>query len=296
MQLEKEPRVTPLMESKMQRLIDILEEWGHKHRYYYHYTTIENFVNIINTKSFYLTYGLAPKINDRQEVTCKGTRREWKKIYLASFTFGDNENMALWGLYGVPKEDAVRIDIPRAEMLAWIQNILNNKEEMISRVDSYSDKNAVEGIRSIAITDIVYIGSMSDTRGGSLSHSQINLREFNEDNNFASMINNKAKMTGIIKNVAWKYENEVRLIVRLKDMIDCEKISIRLPDAILEKLRITSGPCFNGNIRERISDISYTYSPIFDKMSYSKSEFFGLVNYRSICDCCRHKHFVPWEA
>lgn len=73
-------------------------------------------------------------MNDKQELT-KGDMRIWSNIYLASFSYGEEENMAMQGLYGIPTEDAVRITIPGKVMREWIRNV-----NRVYRVDSMSNE------------------------------------------------------------------------------------------------------------------------------------------------------------
>ena len=93
-------------------IINYLEQKGKNHRVYYHYTTWESLKKIMENKSFLLTRGNSLKINDQHEANKKGVKEVWDRTYIGSFAFGSSENMAMWGLYGLPWEDAIRIAIP----------------------------------------------------------------------------------------------------------------------------------------------------------------------------------------
>ena len=101
-------------------LLKFLVYSGRNHRTYYHYTTWNSFEKIYNQASFLMTRGNSLQINDQHESKMKGSWNEWNKTYIGSFSFGDSENMAMWGLYGTPWENAVRIALPQKAMLNWV--------------------------------------------------------------------------------------------------------------------------------------------------------------------------------
>ena len=72
---------------------------GSNHRNYLHYTNYAGLIGIIRSGYFHISSG--DRMNDRQELQ-KGSREMWKNIYIGSFAYGQNENMAMWGLYGLP--------------------------------------------------------------------------------------------------------------------------------------------------------------------------------------------------
>lgn len=71
----------------------------------------------IRKRVLLLTRGNSLNINDQHEALMKGSWSTWNRTYIGSFAYGQSENMAMWGLYGQPETDAIRIAIPRAEML-----------------------------------------------------------------------------------------------------------------------------------------------------------------------------------
>lgn len=101
-------------------LVSFLKTKGENHKCYYHYTSWDSFLKIYENASFLLTRGNSLNINDQHEALMKGSWSTWNRTYIGSFAYGQSENMAMWGLYGQPETDAIRIAIPRAEMLNWI--------------------------------------------------------------------------------------------------------------------------------------------------------------------------------
>lgn len=256
-------------------LIGFLETKGKNHNYYYHYTSWDSFIKIYTGQSFLLTRGNSLIINDQHEALMKGSWETWNKTYIGSFSFGSSENMAMWGLYGLPWEDAVRISIPKEAMLYWI-----NKTYSVSLWDK-----GVEGtINSpkISLTDIVYAGN--DKYGGlKLIHNDkyFNTRSIRE----LSGLDTNPKMTGYIKNHAWQYENEVRIRVELPQDTGYEKILLNIPQETINAIQVTTGPYFRWKKDE-------LYKQLCEQNRVVESGFKNLVRYRAICSMCQHENFV----
>ncbi len=134
-----------------------LKEKGKNHNYYYHYTAAGSLIKIIQSGYFFLTKGNYIKMNDQQECMAKGSLDVWDRTYIGCFSYGESENMAMWGLYSIPWEDAVRISIPQKEMREWI---CNRRTCVYAVTDDGAivDSNIGNKHPKIELTDIVYIG------------------------------------------------------------------------------------------------------------------------------------------
>lgn len=260
----------------IEELIEFLETKGSNHNNYYHYTSWDSFKKIYTSKSFLLTRGNSLSINDQHEALMKGSWEMWNKTYIGSFAFGSSENMAMWGLYGLPWEDAVRISLPKEEMLCWLKSIssvcLWDKDVKGSVIPS-----------KLSLTDIVYVGGTKGSCDLKLTHN---------DKSFSTShhpqlheLDKSAKMTGYIKNYAWHYENEVRIRVELPKDTGYEKIRLNIPKETIDAMQVTTGPYF------RWKDDAL-YQELCDQNKISESGFKNLVRYRAICSMCQHENFV----
>lgn len=257
-------------------LIDFLETKGQNHNYYYHYTTWDSLEKIITNKTFLLTRGNSLSINDQHEALMKGNWSTWNKTYIGSFAFGAPENMAMWGLYGLPWEDAVRIRIPRKEMLGW--------KKSIKSVYAWDGKKEMGEIMNpkVTLTDIVYINGKKHDNDFVLSH---NGRHVTIHNSGAlKNLDTLPKMTGYIKNYAWHYEDEVRLKIELPHNITYDRIMLKLPQNLIDSISVTLGPYFHWKDNELIEEL-YANGKVAD------SGFTNLVKYRALCSMCRHRAF-----
>ncbi len=184
--------------------------------------------------------------------------------------------MAMWGLYGLPWEDAVRISIPKDDMLYWIKNL--------SSVSLWD--NGEQGIvtpSKISLTDIVYVGGVKGSNDLRLTHNDksFSISRLNE----LHKLDENPKMTGYIKNFAWRYENEVRIRVELSRDTGYEKIMLKIPQETIDAIQITTGPYF------RWKDDAL-YQELCRQGKINESGFKNLVRYRAICSMCQHETFV----
>lgn len=265
-------------------LVDFLKERGVRHRHYHHYTNISSVLSLI--KSGYWHLSLGDRMNDKQELT-KGAIERWKNIFITSFAFGDNESIAMWGLYSIPWEDAVRITIPYNAMSKWL-----NSTSAIYRIP---DKNnpTYEEIKqinlSLQITDVAYV---SGSRGGDDGiikwyDKKIILKQEPD----LVGISDDPIITGYIKNEAWSFENEVRIRAEFNNNFRYDKIAIKTPDYVIDNLEIKAGPWMKKDIITRIEqELENNYNDLHVRHSYSA--FHNLVELRNICDFCLHRNFI----
>lgn len=261
----------------IESLISFLKKKGGNHNNYYHYTTWDSLSKIISNKTFLLTRGNSLSINDQNEAHMKGSWSEWNKIYIGSFAFGSAENMAMWGLYGLPWQDAVRISIPKNSMKKWVNEIeqisLFDNEEMIAYNEGFD----------ISLNDIVYVDGVKGSNNLRLTHCGDTITVSNTYPLYG--VDVSCEMTGYIKNYAWHYENEVRMRIRLNHDTGFERISIPIPKDIVDSFTITTGPYFKWK-NDRL------YKQLMDEGKVDESGFENLVKYKILCDYCKHKTFV----
>lgn len=259
-------------------MISFLKEKGKNHEYYYHYTSWDSLTKIFENKSFLLTRGNSSKINDQHEAIMKGSWDEWNKIFIGSFAFGSSEIMAMWGLYGLPWRNAVRLAIPKAQMNKWITSI-----DRIRLFENGQTKD-YHGDFEAVLNDVVYVDGKNGDDRLQLSHYRKSITVSERYPLYG--IARSDEMTGYIKNYAWQYENEVRLRIRLAHWTGVEKISIDIPDDVLNSIIVTTGPSFVWNDDDLLAKL-------YNENRIVESGFLGLVRYRELCDLCQHEHFIP---
>lgn len=261
--------------SDISELMGYLEQKGRNHEYYYHYTSWDSFAKIYEGESFLLTRGNSLSINDQHEALMKGAWEEWNKTYIGSFSYGHAENMAMWGLYGLPAEDAIRIAISRKAMNIWINDIHDVylwENGPVSRISG-----------EIHLSDIVYVNGKSNSNDLQLTNSNYTIWTTTKVGLHG--VDRDPRMTGYIKNYAWRYENEVRLHIHLTRNTGYEKIMIKIPPAVLNTIEITTGPSFRYK-----SDA--LYKRLYEEGKINPSSFTNLVHYRPLCSFCQNSPFT----
>lgn len=260
------------------QIIEILEKKGGNHNSYYHYTTWDSFEKIAMNRSFLFTRGNALSMNDQHEPQ-KGSWEIWNKTYIGSFSFGSAENMAMWGLYGLPWEDAVRLEIPKEQMIQWVKSI--NFVTLWNGTDGRIVSNC-----NVTLADIIYID-------GKVGSTDIRLSRANTSKSIAKFpelhgIASDPRMTGYIKNYAWHYENEVRLKIELPHNVGYDKIKVNVPAELIDSIKVTTGPNFQWKDSKFLDEL--------DAAGRVKpSGFTNLLRYRSICSMCRYNGFERAE-
>ena len=256
---------------KIEDLINYLHQKGQNHNWYYHYTTWDSFEKIYQNKSFLLTRGNSLNINDQHEALMKGSYYVWNRTYIGSFSHGSSENMAMWGLYGQPSQDAIRITIPKTAMLKWVNSI--------DKVFIWNEEPLDQMKAEVALTDIVYASGESHS-------ANLNLYRSNEvisTKNIAGLqaVDSDKRMTGYIKNIAWRYENEVRIRIELPDCYPSDKIMINVPESVLDSMIIAKWPLFEPKN-------SQLYLQLRESGKIEESAFTHLLKFRPLCNYCVH--------
>lgn len=265
-------------------VLSFLKAKGCNHKEYHHYTDLDSIIKIIHSGYFHLTRGNSTVMNDQHECLVKGSYDIWQRTYLGCFAFGESENMAMWGLYGLPWEDAVRITIPRKTMQNWIKN--THELYDVKNISGNLQRKPLTTKATIKLSDIVYINGKRNFDSSKLFWNDTSISL--SDKQGLSDIDRKPEMTGFIKNDAWKYENEVRIHVQFDNMVNTEKIAIKLSDDFTQSITITAGPYFSGDLLQRIEE---RIPQIINDKQTGESSFKHLVNYKTICSICQYNKF-----
>ena len=110
-------------EKKAFYLKQFLEERAKSHPFLYHYTSFETLKLILENQCIQFTNGLSPKLNDQHVKDGKGNPEVREHLYIACFTFREDESIAMWQIYGKNNPNVVRIQIPMKNINTWITNL-----------------------------------------------------------------------------------------------------------------------------------------------------------------------------
>lgn len=267
--------------NNINELANLLKKKGENHNFYHHYTTSKSLNLILKNRTLRLTRGNSKTLNDWHEYEAKGLELVWNRTYIACFSFGDFENMAMWGLYGLPSNEAVRLTLTK-KAFNFIRNYNSDGSEIkIYKNPSKKEFFNKESIESITLSDVFYVKDKGKQRYKGY--------EIIFNDTMDSMFHSE-KATGIVKNYSWGYEKEVRIIIRLKDKQYEEKIEngeaektileniyLELPEEVFKSCKITHGPNFKGGNRNN-DELVDTLS---GKLSLESSSYKGLIHFKS---------------
>lgn len=242
-----------------------LKERGSKHQAYHHYTSFTTLKKILEGGQWKLSN--PERMNDLQERQEKGSEEYWRRSVFASFGYGESENMAMWGLYCFPRNEAVRISLPRKLMKAWLSDAVLKYDQ-----------------DQLMLSDVVYVNNPEN------KEHQLQMRWNNKKADITDLplLNNLShlpEMTGLVKNEAWSYENEVRFLMRLKTPAK-DGIFVSLPLDFAKHLRVKLGPWMDQEASHRAKLLLNQLGVASENIT--ESIFTGKVHLDNKCETCEY--------
>ena len=256
-----------------QEIIEFLKKKGANHiGGYFHYTNIDALKGMLKHRKLHLSHG--SEMNDLLEPK-KGSIEEWKRLYVASFSVGNDESMAMWGIYGDPLAEALRIKFRCKSLRDCIKNC------DLYEVKLNEDKFIYEPLNTdftIELIDVAYLshGKKHSTlywNGEALRGTQ---------KKYLNTLYNNTSFAGCLKNIAWKYERETRILVKLKSGLpNVKKIAIDISKAF-DDIEMLCGPCLTKEHLEALLESS-------EGIAISESQNLGYIHFKNKCQECNHK-------
>lgn len=248
------------------QLSAFLEGRAAAHRTLSQYTTLTTLKKIVESGVWH--FCRPDGMNDGEEYRRIPARCR-QSLYFACFTFMNSENMAMWGLYSIPRDEGVRITFPGRVWREWLSGVHTVREAGGGR--------EVKDVPVFA-RDVAYMGR---DRVGLYWNASSNKKLLQKHTVRAL---HEALPAGV-KHYAWKYEQECRAFLSVQDLPDCRALALPLPQRCLEQLQVTYGPYvpedavaeMDGFLLER------------GLRRGSRSEFTGLVDLKDLCGLCAHR-------
>ena len=210
------------------------------------YTRIGNLIKIIKDGKWRL--GNPLNMNDKKELS-DFPQADWTRIFYACFMADTQESIAMWSMYGRPWADGVSITIDRELFTQWIRDtkVFYRKEN-----DVYKRITDVE----FSLVRVAYTNELTKNPKDSISVLCGKQNNSYIDNIFSdySYPYEPKMLAGAIKDIAWSYEQEIRIRADYSGKEIPEAIYIDVPDRIIESMIITCGPQFYGNLEYRLRE------------------------------------------
>lgn len=247
--------------------------------YIFHYTSAEVVINMLKKKEWHL--GSALFMNDRLEYD-NGDLKLWPNIFFSSFMTEDVESIGMWSMYAQPWHSGVIIRIPSCIARDWIKSI-----QVIKEIDQYSKlftgrSIQVETDSTVKLSSVVYC----NTDRIRTSDTPEKLTWSTASNTNLEGASHIRELTGYVKDLAWSYEKEIRIVARFDNKLSFQRAAVDISDEIIDSMTLTASPNFLGDL----SQVIYNKTGIM--MKTEESLFSGKLNSKSICDQCDLKKQV----
>lgn len=238
-----------------------------------HYTTMSSLMGMLHSEQIY--FSLLRKSNDGGE---------WNsdRHYMLCFNYEKAENVALWYIYGVPRNESIRLTFPRSEIMEWVDSLRNGE------LECYGVENKA---RTVPLKDVCPEVSMCDVayyEDGVFTHKDkvyMVMRDRRPDSNACC----DSRLAPYVKKWAWSYEQEFRIVIEFEKPVlnsrgkPFERIAVDF-DEPLQALRdgcgeIRLGPWYKSSAKA-IGKIGMPQAHV------EPSAFTGQINLRTPCSAC----------
>jgi len=247
-----------------------------RHKFYHHFTSIKSLNAILTGRQWLLSP--AQRMNDLHEYSEKGSLQKWKRIVSTCFSFGDEDNMAMWAMYGLPRDQGVKITIPGKTLREWFSTLQDPNWQC--------EKN----VECVSLHDIVYYDGYVGRNDSHLLWARGKCKAMKDGD---TDVAKAERFTGYVKNSAWKFESETRLMIVLKEDY-CKSFFIPIPESVLTSFKICLGPMVAEAAKQVLPKILKGVRS--KKLRSSVSENFrscffqNRVHLKHICDYCAHTY------
>lgn len=214
-------------------------------QYVYHYTKLSNVVSIINGRFWWLN---SPKsMNDGLEFQNISEFEQRNAVFFASFMYDSSESIAMWSMYAQPWEDGVFIRIPVEVFKKWIRNTKTIYPVFCSEKQKPILEKSAIPYKQLSIVRVAY------TNADSMQYKSEEILICGKaENKLLKNTPHLPDLVGYVKDLAWEYEREVRVLATVDKSTKCDRLAIELPDDLIDSIEIVAGPRFSGNLSERI--------------------------------------------
>lgn len=265
----------------------------HNHGYF-HYTTWGRLQKMLtevdvgeNTKKRLFLMSASSSLND--------TKEKRDGFYVASFSFGSEEEVSMWTNYGVPKREAIRIKFPMKAMTRWY------RENTIDRITIYVPVKGEDcqfralDVRptKIYFADVAYYAGNEPLHGTSRDAVHYNGKKYSfKEEKWREHIQ-RTNDALLFKKRGWAYEREVRLVVQFDDAAKMQNYTqIAIPfdsiyDAMLDAQNNNGSSVMLGPWCGLDGSKSHAIKGL--KEPSLRSSFKGELRMRSNCDLCEYR-------
>lgn len=269
------------------QMIEYFDDRHFRHSKYFHYSSLENINSILESNEFWL--GQVKRFNDSND---SEQFDDGNRNFSLCFSSGINENLPLWYFYGGISGQGARISFTKAKFKTFYENA---KFYLFPESKRNESIEITENNASIKISDVLYFKEDENAnRKNEIQLKYNNLTNYILKPEEFQLLKNHKK--GFMKSIAWFYEKETRIHIRLNDelakKIDKSKVyHIAMHcDDLSKYASITFAPNITKDMLNKILKDNKAIEEIYLKNSrvqlseYNGSVYFNLKD--KLCDNC----------
>lgn len=262
---------------KEEQLIEYLDDINQRlkeRKFIYHYTTINRFFDIYESKLWFLSN---PKcMNDQLEYKNNDAKKA-RNLFFASFMADSVESIGMWSMYSQPWENGVQLAIPVNVAKKWVKSITN------IRVISCENNKPIGKVIRCDSKNKVFLSAVAYSNCDNHEGEREKITWSTATNYSILNASHRSDLTGYIKDSAWDYEKEIRIKAIIDNDNDYSRLAIDIPEEVFDSIELVASPLFNGDIKERIE--AKIEKTIITKNSIFKDKFLTT----SACNECMMK-------
>lgn len=270
------------------------------HDTFFHYTSLENINKILKSKKILCTkYGDSNDLSEINPDDC---------VFHLCFSTGKYENIPMWYLYSGTDGKGGSLIFKKS----LIYDLINDNKYCLmlrnNSTDEFDEKCDLEPEKdfSLQIQDVIY--SVQENNHYTLKYNN-RLRKFDKDEFEKFIADNKY----FVKSLAWYYEKETRILVKLTDSGICKlkeikkelkinndsefAIGINIDNKnILKNMQLKLGPEYSldddnkkistEKIFEKFKEYEYIHKWLCSVSNYSPSDYTGQIKI-NLCKKCK---------
>ena len=266
-----------LLKQSMESFLKMLCRSARNHKQgLHHYTTMSAFVRMLDSEKAY--FSLLRTSND-------GGEYKSDRHYMMCFSYGKEENIGLWGIYGIPRDESICLTFPSKEIMDWLASAKNDEIEFFGVEDRRRTVLLKDVCPNVSICDVAYYG------GNVFTHREKNFRVVGGRQTGIEPCQDP-RLAPYVKKWAWSYEHEVRIVLEFDKPVlnsrgePCERIAVDF-DEPLQALRSGAGKIILGPWFRRSANTIRNRG--FSKANIVPSEFTGMISLRTPCFECEDK-------
>ncbi|MDP4093311.1 MAG: hypothetical protein Q8920_08120 [Bacillota bacterium] len=227
----------------------------------FHYTNFDALVSILKNKN--LKFNRIDKVNDMSEKLYLNDPEIISKVFVCCFTNRISEYIPHWYMYSKDVY-GIRIEIKKSPEVPLAECLFDESRP----VEAYRNGEAVEtyGILNKDHSKIIVNKDWSiDLKATDVIYGE----KYKKENPIILNINNEKKVdllpVGVIKDIAWDFEKETRIIAFPRTLNDdvlfseCDFLLVPVKWNKIESITITCGPWMTQSLKETVKEICASY-------------------------------------